>query len=235
MAKLIFDAIGERFYETGVKHTVLFPYSATAKDYETGVAWNGVTAFTVSPEGAEANPLYADDMKYLNLISAENINASLECYTYPDEYEKCLGYASPIKGMKIAQQARSPFGLVTKTTVGNDITSELGFKLHILYQTLSAPSEKAYNTINDSPEASTFSYELSTTPVEVGTVNGVAYKPTSYIELDSTDFMDETGKLDDNFQALVDYIYGTESAEPKLPTPAQVYNLLSTGSAESAA
>lgn len=232
MPKLLFDQIGERFYETGVRNTALFPFKNKA--YQTGVAWNGVTAFNVSPEGAESNPLYADDMKYVNLISAENINASIETYTYPDEFEECLGFVSPIKGMKIAQQARIPFGLVTRTTIGNDVNADLGFKLHLLYNAIAAPSERAYASINDSPEAITFSYEISTTPVEVGTINGVEYKPTSYIELDSTDFIGEDGKLDANFQALVDMIYGTDDAEPTLPTPAQVYNLLSTGSVDGA-
>lgn len=226
MAELLFDQTGERFFETGVKKVALFVYDSTTKAYGNGVAWNGITAFNVTPEGAESNPLYADDIKYLNLVSAEEINASLEAYTYPDEFEKCLGFASPIPGMKLAQQARSAFGLVARTTVGNDVNQELGFKLHILYNALAAPSEKGYSSINDSPEAVTFSYELSTTPVEVGTVNEVEYKPTSYIELDSTKFTGDEAK---NFQALVDYIYGTKDADPTLPTPAQVYALLSTG------
>ena len=226
MAKLLFDQTGQRFFETGVKNVALFVYDKTTSTYGEGVAWNGVTAFNVSPEGAEANPLYADDIKYLNLVSAEEVNASIEAYTYPDEFEKCLGFVSPIAGMKIGQQARSMFGLVAKTTVGNDEDQALGYKLHILYGALAAPSEKSYSSINDSPEAITFSYELATTPVPV-TIDGVEYKPTAYIELDSTKY---AGSNAANFDALVDYIYGSDEAEPKLPTPAEVYKLLSTGS-----
>ena len=226
MAKLLFDQVGERFYETGVKEVALFVYDKTAKDYKTPVAWNGVTALTVSPSGAEATPLYADDIKYLNLVSAEEIGASIEAYTYPDEFGACDGSASPVAGMKIGQQARSQFGLCFKTTLGNDTANnEYGYKLHFLYNCLAAPSEKAYATINDSPEAITFSWELTTTPANGFTVEGVGtFKPTAYVEV--TVKPGENGEIDAKFKALEDLVYGSESAEGKLPTPEEIYNTL---------
>lgn len=240
---LKFDQSGERYFETGTKNAVLYVHNGSA--YKTGVAWNGITGFTVSPSGAEATALYADDMKYLNLVSAEEYGATVEAYTYPDEFDACQGYASPIPGMKLGQQARSPFGMVVKTTVGNDVNSKLGFKVHILYNALAAPSEKAYTSINDSPEAITFSWELTTTPVEVGTIDNVEYANTAYIELDSRDFT-ETGTdgkvtLSANFQTLLDYLYGKNGTDgnpeidPQLLTPAQIYNVLKTGALEPAA
>lgn len=236
---LKFDQSGERYFETGAKNAVLFVHDGSA--YKTGVAWNGITGFTVSPSGAEATALYADDMKYLNLVSAEEYGATVEAYTYPDEFDACQGYASPIAGMKLGQQARSPFGMVVKTTIGNDVNSKLGYKLHILYNALAAPSEKAYTSINDSPEAITFSWELTTTPVEVGTIDGKEYANTAYIELDSRNFTKD-GVLDTNFQTLLDYLYGkngsdgkTPEIDPQLLTPAQIYNVLKNGTLEPAA
>lgn len=181
MPKLEWDADGERFYETGVKNGVLYIRDEDGS-YGSGEAWNGLTAVTESPEGAEANPLYADDMKYLNLISAEDLNATVEAYMYPESFGECDGSAEIADGVMISQQARKTFGLCYKTTVGNDVAGNAkGYKLHLMYGCLAAPSEKAYETINDSPDAITFSWEISTTPVNV-----TGYKPTALLTIDST-------------------------------------------------
>ena len=213
MAKLTWDDAGNRLYETGVKNVVLYPMGSNGA-YEKGVAWNGVTAITESPSGAEAEPLYADDIKYLELRSVEEFGATIEAYTYPDEFAACDGSAELIKGMKIGQQPRKAFGLCYRTTVGNDTEGEThGYKLHIIYGAKAAPSEKAYNTINDSPEAITFSWEVTTTPVEVE-----GHKPTAHIELDST-------VLTASQMAAVEaLLYGGEgeSANPTLPLPAAI-------------
>ena len=208
MSKIIWDATSERLYETGVKNVVLYPMGASGA-YENGVAWNGVTAITESPSGAEANPLYADDTKYLELRSAEEFGATIEAYTYPDEFAACDGSANLIEGVKIGQQARKAFGLCYRTTLGNDTEGdEHGYKIHIIYGAKAAPSEKAYATINDSPEAITFSWEVTTTPVAV-----TGYKPTSYMELDST-------KLTPAQLAAVEaLLYGSESEDASLPLP----------------
>lgn len=180
MSKLIWDQTGERLYETGVKNGVL--YIPTNGVYNKGVAWNGLTAVTESPSGAEATALYADDIKYLSLMSTEEFGATVEAYTYPDEFAQCDGSASLAKGASIGQQPRKTFGLSYKTTVGNDVDgNDYGYKLHLIYGALAAPSEKAYSTINDSPEAITFSWEITTTPVNV-----TGYKPTASITIDST-------------------------------------------------
>ena len=235
MAKLLFDQTGERFYETGVKDCVLYVYNKTSKAYGTGVAWNGITGITESPSGAEATALYADDIKYLNLMSAEEFGATIEAYTYPDEFMACDGSAEPVAGMILGQQTRSTFALVYKTTMGNDeVGNDYGYKLHIVYGCLASPSEKAYATINDSPEAITFSWEVTTTPVPV-TIGGVEYKPTSIVTLKSTDFLDEsTGKVNAKFQSVLDALYGKDGtgegntgSEPTLKTPAEIYALLS--------
>ena len=186
MAKLTWDNTGERFYETGVKNVALYVFDNTsgAKKYKDGIAWNGVTAISESPSGAEPTALYADDKKYLNLLSAEEFAASIEAYTYPDEFAECDGSASLAEGFTIGQQARSKFALAYKTTIGNDEAgNSLGYKLHIIYNCLAAPSEKAYNTINDSPEAITFSWEISTTPVTF-TIDGKEYS-TACVTIDS--------------------------------------------------
>ena len=186
MAKLTWDNTGERCYETGVKNVALYVFDNTsgAKKYKDGVAWNGVTAISESPSGAEPTALYADDKKYLNLLSAEEFAASIEAYTYPDEFAECDGSASLAEGFTIGQQARSKFALAYKTTIGNDEAgNSLGYKLHIIYNCLAAPSEKAYNTINDSPEAITFSWEISTTPVTF-TIDGKEYS-TACVTIDS--------------------------------------------------
>lgn len=224
MAKIIWDQTGERLYETGVRNGVLYLLQDTGK-YEKGVAWNGLTAVTESPSGAEATPLYADDIKYLNLLSTEEFGATVEAYTYPDEFAECDGSASIATGVNIGQQPRKTFGLCYRTTLGNDVkNNDYGYKLHIIYGALAAPSEKAYATINDSPEAITFSWELSTTPVNV-----TDFKPTASITIDSTKA--EPEKL----KALEAILYGSDDtggetgAEPRLPLPDEIAELMGNG------
>ena len=217
MAKIVWDKTGERLYETGVKNGVLYVQEGGA--YPKGVAWNGLTAVTESPSGAEATPLYADDIKYLNLISAEEFAATIEAYTYPDEFAACDGSASLVDGVMIGQQARKTFGLCYRTTIGNDTNgNDYGYKLHIIYGALAAPSEKAYATINDSPEAITFSWEVTTTPVNV-----TGAKPTASITIDST-------KADPTkLAALEDILYGKDGEpgnEPRLPLPDEIKTLM---------
>ena len=221
MSKLVWDKTGERRYETGVKNGVLFPQE-TNGTYGNGVAWNGLTAVTESPSGAEATPLYADDIKYLNLMSVEEYGATIEAYTYPDEFAECDGSASLTPGVTIGQQPRKAFGMSYKTTIGNDVkNNKFGYKIHLIYGALAAPSERAYASINDSPEAITFSWEISTTPVEVK-----GFEPTAHLEIDST-------KVDkDKLAAFEKILYGSESDEPRLPLPDEVATLL--GLAEAA-
>lgn len=218
MPKLTWDNIGERLFETGVKQGVLYPIQSDGK-YTKGVAWNGLTAVTESPSGAEATPLYADDIKYLNLLSNEEFGATIEAYTYPDEFAECDGSAELVTGVMIGQQKRKVFGLCYRTTIGNDVDgNDHGYKLHLIYGCLAAPSEKAYSTINDSPEAITFSWEVTTTPVNVE-----GFKPTSQITIDST-------KADPTkLAALEAVLYGAEAAEAKLPLPDEVATLMSAG------
>ena len=223
MAKLTWDNTGERFYETGVKNVALYVFDNTsgAKKYKEGIAWNGVTAISESPSGAEPTALYADDKKYLNLLSAEEFAASIEAYTYPDEFAECDGSASLAEGFTIGQQARSKFALAYKTTIGNDEAgNSLGYKLHIIYNCLAAPSEKAYNTINDSPEAITFSWEISTTPVTF-TVNGKEYS-TACVTIDSRTA--DPSKL----AALETKLFGgTEpDSKPTLALPNEIYDAM---------
>lgn len=215
MAKLVWDQTGERLYETGVKQGVLYVQEAGA--YPKGVAWNGLTAVTESPSGAEASPLYADDIKYLNLMSAEEFGGTIEAYMYPDEFKACNGEAELTTGVVIGQQARKTFGLCYRTTIGNDVDgNEYGYKLHLVYGALASVSEKAYATVNDSPEAITFSWEFSTTPVNV-----TGHKPTSILTIDST-------KVDaEKLAALEAKLYGTESEEASLPLPDEIVTLLS--------
>ena len=219
MARLVWDQTGEHFYETGVKQGVFYPQ--TDGTYTNGVAWNGITAITESPSGAEATALYADDIKYLNLMSAEEFGATIEAYTYPDEFAECDGTASLVDGVTIGQQVRKTFGLCYRTTVGNDSDgNDHGYKLHIIYGALAAPSEKAYATINDSPEAITFSWEVTTTPVEV-----TGFKPTATIVIDST--KSDPTKL----KALEDILYGKDGdgsngTEPRLPLPDEIKTLM---------
>lgn len=211
MAKLVWDESGKRLYETGVKMGVLYVQDANGA-YPTGVAWNGLTAVNETPSGAEATPLYADDIKYLNLRSAEEFGATIEAYTYPDEFEACDGSTELAVGVKIGQQARKTFGLCYRTIVGNDVEgNDFGYKLHLIYGATAAPSEKAYATVNDSPEAVTFSWEVTCTPVEVP-----GFKPSASIVIDST-------KVDaEKLAALEAKLYGDESTEAMLPLPAEI-------------
>ena len=223
MAKLVWDNTGERFYETGVKNVALYVFDNTpgAKKYKEGVAWNGVTAISESPSGAEPTALYADDKKYLNLLSAEEFAASIEAYTYPDEFAECDGSASLAEGVTIGQQTRSKFALAYKTTIGNDESgNSLGYKLHIIYNCLAAPSEKAYNTINDSPEAITFSWEISTTP-ETFTIDGTEYS-TACVTIDSRTA--DKSKL----EALETKLFGgaTPDSKPTLALPNEIYDAM---------
>ena len=215
MAKLVWDESGKRVYETGVRNGVLYVQGAEGA-YEKGVAWNGLTAVTESPSGAEPTALYADDIKYLELFSAEEFGATIEAYTYPEEFEACDGSASLGKGVSIGQQDRKAFGLCYRTVVGNDVQgNNLGYKLHLIYGAKAKPSEKAYQTVNDSPEAITFSWEVSTTPVNVD-----GFKPTASITIDST-------KIDSvKLKAIEDKLYGTESAEPTLPLPNEIKQMI---------
>ena len=179
--KIVWDASGKHFYETGVDHGVLYPMNVDGATYGAGVPWNGLTAVTESPEGAEVTPLYADNIKYLNLMSAEDFKATIEAYTYPDEFEECDGSAELGEGVKIGQQPRKSFGFAYRTKLGNELNPDLGYKLHLIYGCKAAPSERAYETVNDSPDAITFSWELSTIPAEV-----TGFKPTAHVEIDST-------------------------------------------------
>ena len=219
MSKLVWDKTGDRTYETGVRNGVLYPQS-TSGTYPKGVAWNGLTAVTESPSGAEATALYADDIKYLNLYSTEEFGATIEAYTYPDEFAECDGSASIATGVTIGQQKRKAFGLCYRTVLGNDVDGEdYGYKIHIIYGAMAAPSEKAYNTINDSPEAITFSWEISTTPVSVS-----GFKPTASVTIDSTKV--ESAKL----KSLEDILYGTETEEARLPLPNEIAELIGSAS-----
>lgn len=214
MSRLVWDQTGERFYETGVRNGVLYPQVAGA--YPKGVAWNGLTAVTESPSGAEATPMYADDIKYLNLMSAEEFGATVEAYTYPEEFAECDGSAAIATGVYIGQQVRKAFGLCYRTVLGNDVdNNDYGYKLHLIYGAMAAPSEKAYAAVNDSPEAVTFSWELTTTPVAVKD-----FKPTASVTIDST-------KVDaEKLAALEDILYGTEDQEARLPLPDEIVTLL---------
>lgn len=216
MSKLVWDNTGERLYETGVSKGVL--YIPTGGVYSKGVAWNGLTAVTESPSGAEATPLYADDIKYLNLMSNEEFGCTIEAYTYPDEFAECDGSASLVDGVYIGQQARKTFGFCYRTVLGNDTESnDHGYKLHLVYGCLAAPSEKSYATINDSPEAITFSWEVSTTPVNV-----TGHKPTACITIDST-------KADPTKLATLEAkLYGDTSSEAMLPLPDEIAQIFST-------
>ena len=230
MSKIKWDETGKRFYETGVDHAVLYPIDANGA-YSKGVAWNGITAITESPSGAEANPLYADNIKYLNLVAAEDFGATIEAYTYPDEWAACDGSAEIAEGVMIGQQSRKTFGLCHRTKLGNDVDGQdHGYKLHLIYGALAAPSERGYQTVNDSPEAITFSWTVTTTPVDVP-----GFKPTAILMIDST--KTDATKL----KALEDILYGTDgtgtegedgyvaATEARLPLPAEIIELLAAG------
>ena len=222
MAKLVWDKTGERLYETGVDRGVLYVQSNGT--YPNGVAWNGLTAVTESPSGAEATPLYADNIKYLNLMSAEEFGCTIEAYTYPEEFAECDGSAELAVGVTIGQQARKTFGLSYRNKIGNDAAGDkFGYKLHLIYGGLASPSEKAYASINDSPEAITFSWEVSTTPVSVD-----GHSPTACITIDSTKV--EPTKL----TALEEILYGKDGdsgsgTEPRLPLPSEIATLFTAG------
>lgn len=215
--KLVWDKAGERFYETGVEKGVLYPSVSGA--YPKGVAWNGLTNVSESPSGAEASPLYADNIKYLNLMSNEELGLTVEAYTYPDEFASCDGSAALSEGVMVGQQKRNSFGMSYVTKLGNDVDgSDYGYKLHLVYGCLAAPSEKGYATINDSPEAITFSWSVSTTPVEVP-----GMKPTACITIDST-------KVDPTKLANLEKIlYGSTEAEARLPLPSEIATIFSEG------
>lgn len=223
MSRLIWDATGDRKYETGTKNGVLY-ITDEKGDYSSGVAWNGLISVTESPSGAEASPLYADDIKYLNLISAEEMGATIEAYTYPDEFAQCNGEAELVPGVVIGQQSRKTFGFCWRTIIGNDVANDnYGYKLHILYGCLAAPSERAYTSVNDSPEAITMSWEVSTTPVSIP-----GFKPTASLTIDSTK-VDAT-----KLAALEDILYGKdgdEAAAPRLPLPNEIADVFKTGEA----
>lgn len=219
--KLKWDQTGEKFYETGTDRGVLYPQ----KDgkYPLGVAWNGLTGVTESPSGAEDNALYADNIKYLNLRSAEDFGGTIECYYYPDEWKQCNGEASPVKGVTIGQQSRNTFGFSYRSKIGNDTVGEdFGYKIHLWYGCSASVSERAYQTVNESPDAITFSYEVTTTPVPVSVKgpNGEEFKPTACLIVDST------GVSKEKLSALEDILYGTEDEEAILPMPDEVIELL---------
>jgi hypothetical protein len=214
MAPLTWDQVGERLYETGVDHGVLY-IPDDAGVYNTGFAWNGLTTVTESPSGAESSPQFADNIKYLNMISAEEFGATIEAFTYPEEFGQCDGTALPSPGVAVGQQGRKMFGLSYRTRLGNDVDgTDFGYKLHLIYGAQAAPSEKAYATINDSPEAISFSWDITTTPVPV-----TDYKPTSLIVIDSS-VVDSADLL-----ALETLLYGSGATEAALPTPDAVIAL----------
>lgn len=222
MSRLIWDAIGEKFYEMGTKMGVLYPMKENGT-YENGVAWNGLTAVTESPSGAEETKLYADDIKYASLRSAEEYAYTIEAYTYPPEWEPCDGSAQVATGVTIGQQKRKGFGFSWVTTVGNDVSDEVGKKIHIAWNSTASPSEKSYASINDSPDAITFSWECSTSPVNVS-----GFRPTSHMEIDCSKLKADTVK------AIEDKLWGTENADATLPTPAEIITLVTTSEAAAA-
>lgn len=203
MSKIIWDAIGEHTYETGVDHGVLYPINQSTNLYDSGVAWNGLTSVSETPSGAESNAQYADNIKYLDLLSAETFGATIACFTYPKEWEECDGSASPLEGLNVYQQARKTFGLSYRTKIGNDMNPDAGYKLHLVYGAKATPSERAYNTVNESPEALNFSYTISTTPVDVP-----GYKPTSLVTIDSTKYTSTEARA--RLTRLEDILYGTD-------------------------
>lgn len=219
MSKIVWDQTGEKLFETGVRNCVLYVQNADGT-YPKGVAWNGITAISESPSGAESTALYADDAKYLNLISNEEFGASITAYMYPDEFMQCDGSADLADGVYVGQQARKPFGLSYRTTVGNDTeANEHGYKLHIIYGCLASPSEKSYSTINDSPEAIEFSWEVKTTPVPV-----TGKKVTATVVIDSTKIKNTAA-----LAALEEALYGTEEKEAYLPLPDEIAAMFAQG------
>lgn len=214
MSKLLWDQAGDKRYETGIEQVALF--KKNGEGYGTGVAWNGITALNITPSGAEPTALYANDAKYITLMSAEDLGGTIEAYTYPDEWKECDGSAELAAGVYVGQQARVPFGLVGKSLIGDENKgTKKGYVLHIIYGAMASPSEQAHTTVNDSPEATTMSWEFSTTPVAV-----TGMKPTSYISIDST-------KADPTLLAALEaMIYGSDSAEPTLPLPDEIKTMM---------
>ena len=226
MSKIVWDQTGERLYETGVDRGVLYLVGSTGA-YDTGFAWNGLTAVTESPSGAEATDLYADNINYRSMRSAETFGATVEAYTYPDEFAECDGSATLATGVQIGQQSRKTFGLCYRTQIGNDVDlNDHGYKLHLIYGCSASPSERAYATINDSPEAITFSWELTTTPVNVS-----GLKPTACVTIDSTKADPEC------LAALEEILYGKDAGgegvpaavEPRLPLPDEIKTIMTPG------
>lgn len=223
MAKIKWDEVGTRQFETGVSNGVLYILAdkddakVEGSEYAAGVAWNGLSNVSESPEGAEVTSIYADNIKYLNLMSAEEFKATIEAYTYPDEFGVCDGSVK-VNKLRLSAQKRRLFGITYKTKIGNDLDQEAGYKIHFIYNCLASPSERSYGTINDSPEAITFSWEISTTPqaIETADENGNTYKPTAYVEINSLDFTTETAKA--KLKELEGKIYGTADSEPMLPS-----------------
>lgn len=227
MPRLLWDQIGQKTYETGVDHGVLYPQKEGA--YPEGFAWNGLVSVTESPSGAEDSPLYADNIKYLNLKSAEEFGATIECYTYPDEWNQCNGAAALVPGVMLGQQRRNTFGLSYRTKLGNDTEGDdYGYKLHLIYAASASPSEISYSTKNDSPEANMFSYEITTTPIPIegADADGNSFKPVASITIDST-------KVEpDKLKALEDELYGTEGEsgkKPRLPLPSELVTIFAAG------
>ena len=218
--QIVWDAPGSRYFENGVSKGVLYPMTETG-DYGVGVAWNGLTTVTESPSGAEANDIYADNIKYATLRSAETFGGTIEAYTYPDEFSVCDGSVSPAKGVNFGQQERRGFGLSYVTNVGNDTATESddGYKLHLIYGATAAPSERSYTTTNDSPDAMSMSWEISTVPVSITQDD---LRPVSTITIDTTK-LDENGKT--ALQSLETMLYGSATKDPKLPLPGDVYAL----------
>lgn len=215
--KLVWDAVGDKRYERGVSKGVLFPTKSDGL-YDVGVAWNGLTNVNESPDGGEATDMWADNIKYGTLRSVENHKGSIEAYTYPDEFAECDGNAEPVPGLRLGQQTRKPFGLSYRTEIGSDSNPELGYKIHLVYGATASPSEKTHETINDSSDISPISWDYETVPVAVD-----GYKPVAHLEIDST-------KVDPTKLAQLEAkLYGSESEDPKLPMPAEVISMLTTG------
>lgn len=220
MSRLVWDQSGERVYETGVRQGVLYPIAEDGT-YPVGVPWNGLTSVTESPSGAEANPFFADDIKYLNIMSAEDFGGTIEAYTYPKEFGACNGEATLVEGVSIGQQARKPFGFSYRTTIGNDTMGDnYGYKLHLVYCALASPSEKTNSTINESPEPAAMSWEFSTTPVNV-----TGHKPTAHLTVDSTKVSKE------KMAALEAVLYGSEESEARMPLPDEVASIIGAAAA----
>lgn len=222
MSKLIWDNVGEKVYETGLDRGVLYLLNAKTNTYDTGVAWNGLSKVSEKPSGAESSDVYADNIKYLNLISAEKFAATIEAYTYPDEFAVCDGTAEPAPGIIISQQTRKTFGMSYRTLVGNDVAGQdYGYKIHCIYGGVASPSEKGYNSVNESPEAITFSWELNTTPVPVE-----GFKPTASLIVDSTKVSKEA------LAAIEAILYGSEGTEARLPLPNEIITLIKNNGAQ---